>query len=127
MVLFKLFESQLYLLETVSMNPHRTSGERYIELPRGTYRMFNDLALTFLNHFQLLVRYDVGTKLLSTFRQDKATHISDHIQEYHRQKRLIKANLMPQFLLEWFLKSLLPYITKDVSTSRVMNEEHDIF
>ena len=51
----------------------------YIELPRGAFTLFDDLAMTFLNHFQLPVRYDVGTKLLSTFRQDKATHISDHI------------------------------------------------
>ena len=72
----------------------------YIELPVGAYVMFDDLALTFLNHFQLPIRYDVGTKLLSTFRQDKATHISDHIQEWHRQKRLIKAFIPPEFLLE---------------------------
>ena len=32
-----------------------------------------------------------------------------------------------EFLLEWFLKSLLPYIGKDVSTSRVQNEEQAIF
>jgi hypothetical protein len=29
--------------------------------------------------------------------------------------------------LEWFLKSLLPYILKDVSTSRVTSEEEAIF
>ena len=34
---------------------------------------------------------------------------------------------MPEFLLEWFLKLLLPYIVKDVSTSRVQNEEQAIF
>ena len=89
--------------------------------------MFDDLAMTFLNHFQLPVRYDVGTELLSTFRQDKATHISDHIQEWRRRKRLIKAFIPPEFLLEWFLKSLLPYIVKDVSTSRMQNEEQAIF
>ena len=89
----------------------------YIELPRGTFTLFDDLAMTFLNHFQLPVRYDVGTELLSTFWQDKATHISDHIQEWCRRKRLIKAFIPPEFLLKWFLKSLLPYIAKDVSTS----------
>jgi hypothetical protein len=51
----------------------------YIELPRGSYRTFNQLILVFLNHFQLSVHYDVGIKLLSTFHQDRATHISDHI------------------------------------------------
>ena len=73
------------------------------------------------------MRYDVGTKLLSTFRQDKTTHISDHIQEWRRWKRLIKAFMPLEFLLEWFLKLLLPYIAKDVSTSGVQNEEQAIF
>ena len=48
----------------------------------GAFSLFDDLAMTFLNHFQLPVRYDVGTRLLLTFRQDKATYISDHIQEW---------------------------------------------
>ena len=64
--------------------------------------------------------------LLSTFRQNKATHISDHIQEWRRQKSLIKATIPPEFLLEWFLKSLLPYISKDISTLGVTNEEEAI-
>ena len=89
--------------------------------------MFNDLAMTFLNHFQLLVHYDVGTELLSKFWKDKATHISDHIQEWRRRKRLIKAFIPPEFLLEWFLKLLFPYIVKDVSTFGVKNEEQAIF
>ena len=82
--------------------------------------------MTFLNHFQLPVHYDVGIELLSTFWQDTSTHTSDHIQEWHRRKRLIKAFIPPKFLLEWFLKSLLPYIAKDVSTSGVQNEEQAI-
>ena len=65
--------------------------------------------------------------LLSTFRQNKATHIIlDHIQEWRRRKSLIKSTIPPEFLLEWFLKSLLPYISKVVSTSGVMNEEEAI-
>ena len=52
----------------------------YIELPRGAFALFDDLAMTFLNQFQLPVHYDIGIELLSTFWQDKATHISDHIQ-----------------------------------------------
>ena len=99
----------------------------YIEFLGGTYRMFNDLSMTFLSHFQLLVHYNASIELLSKFRQYKATHIFAHIQEWHRWKRLIKANIPPEFLLEWFLKSLLPYITKDVSKFEVTNEEHAIF
>ena len=40
---------------------------------------------------------------------------------------MIKAFILLEFLLDWFLKSLLPYIAKDVSTSRVQNEEQAIF
>jgi hypothetical protein len=61
------------------------------------------------------------------FHQDKATHILDHIQKWPRWKRLIKAYIPLEFLLEWFLKSLLPYILKDVSTSRVTSREESIF
>ena len=79
--------------------------------------------MTFLDHFQLHIRYEIGTKLLLTFWQDKATHILDHIQEWRRWKRLIKAFIPSEFILEWFLKSLLPYIAKDVSTSGIQNED----
>ena len=39
----------------------------YIELPKGAFFLFNDLVMTFLNHFQLPVHYDIGRELLSTF------------------------------------------------------------
>ena len=98
----------------------------YIELPSAVYDSFLDLETIFLNHFQLPVWYDASTYLLSTFRQTKATHIYDHIQEWRRRKRLVKANILLEFLLEWFLKSLLPYISKDVSTSGVNTKEETI-
>ena len=40
---------------------------------------------------------------------------------------MIKAFIPLEFILGWFLKSFLPYIAKDVSTSRVQNEEQAIF
>ena len=40
---------------------------------------------------------------------------------------MIKPFIPLEFLLEWFLKSLLPYIVKDVSTFRVQNEDQAIF
>ena len=40
---------------------------------------------------------------------------------------MIKSFIPPEFLLKWFLKSLLPYIGKDVSTSGVQNKEQTIF
>jgi hypothetical protein len=85
------------------------------------------MVLVFLNQFQFLVHYDVGIELMSALLWDKYTHISYHIQEWRRQKRLIKAYIPLEFLLEWFLKSLLPYILKDVSTSGVTSEEEAIF
>ena len=109
------------------MHPHGSYDEVVYRVVWGHISNLNDLAMTFLNHFQLPVHYDVGAELLSTFRQDKATHISDHIQEWCRRKRLIKSFIPPEFLLEWFLKSLLPYIAKDVSTFGVQNEEQAIF
>jgi hypothetical protein len=36
----------------------------YIELEMGKYSTFGDLAMVFLNHFQLPVRYDAKTELL---------------------------------------------------------------
>jgi hypothetical protein len=99
----------------------------YIKLPWGEYKIFNQLVLIFLNHFQLSVRYDVGIELLSTFCQDRATHISNHIQEWRRRQMLIKAYIPSKFLLEWFLKSLLRYLWKDVSTSEVTSKEEAIF
>ena len=117
----------LICLRLFQLTPTCPVAKWYIELPRRAFVLFNDLDITFLNHFQLPLHYEVGTELLLTFQQDKATHIPDHIQEWHRWKRLIKAFIPPKFLLKWFLKSLLPYIAKDVSTSRVQNEEQAIF
>jgi hypothetical protein len=90
----------------------------YIELDRSRYSSFGELAMAFLNHFQLPVRYDVGTEFLDNFEQTMADHISDHIQEWRCRKSLIKVPVPPSFLLEWFLKSLVPQLSKDVTTSR---------
>ena len=40
----------------------------YIELPRGSFNNFNALATAFLTHFQLPVRYDNGTELLTSLK-----------------------------------------------------------
>jgi hypothetical protein len=50
----------------------------YIELNHSRYSYFNDLAIFFLNHFQLPVRYDADTELLVNIEQTKADHIFDH-------------------------------------------------
>jgi hypothetical protein len=82
--------------------------------------------MAFLNHFQLPVRYDAGTELLANFEQTPVDHISDHIREWRRRKSLIKVPVPPAFLLEWFLKSLVPQLSKDVATSGVFSEEEAI-
>jgi hypothetical protein len=82
--------------------------------------------MAFLNHFQLPVRYDASIELLSNFEQTSADHISDHIQEWRRRKSLIKVPVPPTLLLEWFLKSLVPQLSKDVATSGVFSEEEAI-
>jgi hypothetical protein len=80
----------------------------YIDIDRLRYSYFTDLAMVFLNHFQLPLRYDANTELLAKFEQMKADHISDHTREWRRQKSLIKVQVPPDFMLEWFLKSLVP-------------------
>lgn len=39
---------------------------------------------------------------------------------------MIKANILDQFLVDWFVKSLLPYIAKDIALSGVMKEQEVI-
>ena len=46
------------------MRPHGSCDEMVYRVTRGTYTTFDDLSMTFLSHFQLPVRYDVGTELL---------------------------------------------------------------
>jgi hypothetical protein len=59
-----------------------SAAKWYIELPRGFFSNFNTLAMAFLTHYQLPIRYDTGTEILTSFKQNKATHISDHIHEW---------------------------------------------
>jgi hypothetical protein len=98
----------------------------YIELDCSRYSFFSDLEMVFLNHFQLPVRYDVGTELLANFEKTNVDHISDHIQEWHHRKSLIKVSIPPDFLLEWFLKYLVPQLSKDVATLGVFSKEEAI-
>jgi hypothetical protein len=54
----------------------------YIELDRLRYSSFGELAMDFLNHFQLPMRYNDDTELLANFEETKVVHISDHIREW---------------------------------------------
>jgi hypothetical protein len=114
---------QLHLFQRTLIG---SAAKWYIELDLSRYSTFGNLAMVFLNHFQLPMRYDAGTELLTNFEQTKADHISDHIREWRRHKSLIKVPVPPAFLLEWFLKSLVPQLSKDVATSGVFSEEEAI-
>jgi hypothetical protein len=98
----------------------------YIELPRGFFSDFNTLAMDFLTHYQLPIRYDTGTEILNSFKQNKATHISDHIHEWRWRRRLIKLELPDQLLAEWFTKSFVNDIDREISMGGVVTEEQAI-
>ena len=79
--------------------------------------------MDFLTHYQLPIRYKMGTEILSSFKQNKATHISDHIHEWRWRQRLIKIELPNQFLAEWFTKSFVNDIGRDIAMGGVVTEE----
>src|SRR5713101_4720233 len=55
-----------------------------------------------------------------------ATHITDHIHEWRRRRSLCKIKLDDRIFLDWFLKSLLPLIAKEVGAERPQTEEEAI-
>jgi hypothetical protein len=62
-----------------------SAAKWYIELPHASFHDFNSLAMSFLTHFQLPIRYETGTKLLTSLHQKMSVHISNHIHEWRRQ------------------------------------------
>jgi hypothetical protein len=95
----------------------------YIESPRGFFAEFNTLAMDFLTHYQLPIHYETRTNILSSFKQNKDTHISDHIHEWRRRQRLIKLELPNQLLAEWFTKSFVNDIGHDITMGGAVMEE----
>jgi hypothetical protein len=98
----------------------------YIELPCASFHDFNSLAMSFLMHFQLPIHYEMGTKLLTSLHQTNSVHISNHIHEWRRRRRIIKAVILDILFKEWFTKSLLPPITRDVAMGGAVTEEQAI-
>ena len=80
----------------------------------------------FLQYFQLLVRYDEGVEILLSFRQNTATHITDHIHEWRWRRSLCKIQLDYKIFLDWILKTFLLPITKDVTSEHPQSEEEAI-
>lgn len=98
----------------------------YIELPPTSFTTFSSITTFFLNHFQLPIRYDTSTKLLTSFRQNDSMHTSNHIHEWRRRRRIIKEEIPSRFLVDWFLKSLRPNICKDATMMGSHTEEEEI-
>jgi hypothetical protein len=105
---------------------HLRLFQRTLTTPRGFFSYFNTLAMAFLTHYQLLIRYDMGTDILTSFKQNKATHISDHIHEWRRRRRLIKLKLLDQLLEKWFTKSFVNDISHDIAMGGMVIEEQAI-
>ena len=82
--------------------------------------------MAFLTHFQLPVCYEARTHLLTSLKQDKATHISDHIHEWRHRHRLIKFHIPNQILTHWFTTSFVNKIAQDIAMGACVMEEQDI-
>ena len=108
---------------TLSVNFDRMAANWYIELPQHSFADFGSLETVFLTHFQLPIHYEMGIDLLTSLRQNKSTHIFDHIHEWRRWRRLIKAPILDQLLADWFTKSLLPPTARDVAMGGAIIEE----
>jgi hypothetical protein len=87
---------------------------------------FESLDKAFLTLFQLSIRHDNGLELISKFKQTFATHIIDHIHEWHRRRSLCIEEATKQQCLDWFLRSLIPLLTKDVASTFPQSEEEAI-
>jgi hypothetical protein len=82
--------------------------------------------MAFLTHYQLPIHYETGTKILSSFKQTKSTHIINHIHEWQWRRRLIKLELLDQLLAEWFRKSFMNDTARDISMGGVVTKEQVI-
>jgi hypothetical protein len=102
------------------------SAKWYVEEKSGSHTTFESLAKAFLTFFQLPIRHDNGLELLSNFKQSSATHIADHIHEWRRRRSLCKAETTKQQCLDWFLRSLVALLGKDVASTFPQSEEEAI-
>ena len=50
-----------------------TAVKWYIELPQHSFVDFISLEIVFLTHFQLPIRYEMGTELLTSLYQNTST------------------------------------------------------
>ena len=80
----------------------------------------------FLQYFQIPIRYDEGVEFLLSYHQNTMTHITDHIHEWQWRRSLCKIRLDDMIFLDWFLKTLLPPIAKDITSEHPQSKEEAI-
>ena len=102
------------------------SAKWYVEEKSGSHVTFESLAKEFLTFFQLPIHHDNGLELLSNFKQTSSTHIIEHIHEWCQRRSLCKVDATPQQCLNWFLKSLVSLLAKDVVATFPQTEEESI-
>jgi hypothetical protein len=102
------------------------SAKWYVDEKLGSHVTFESLAKIVLTFFQLPIHHDNCLELLSEFKQTSATHIADHIHEWHWRPSLCKVETIKQQCLDWFLRSLIPLLAKDVTSTFPQSEEEAI-
>jgi hypothetical protein len=103
-----------------------SSSKWYVDEKSRSHVTFESLAKAFLSFFQLPVRHDIGLELLSELKQTTYIHIGDHIHEWHRRHSLCKVENTKKQSLDWFLKSLVFVISKNVKSTFPQSEEEAI-
>jgi hypothetical protein len=98
----------------------------YVDEKLGSHVTFELLAKAFLSFFQLPVRHDTWLRTSLEFKKTTAVHITDHIHEWRRRRSLCKAETTKEKCLDWFLKSLVFVISKDVASTFPQSEEEAI-
>lgn len=82
--------------------------------------------MPFIMHFQLLVGYEMGTYLLTSLKKDTMTHISNHIHEWRCSCQLIKFKITDVLLTEWFTKSFIALISRDIAMGGCITKKQAI-
>ena len=72
------------------------------------------------------MHYNEDMEIMLSCRQNTATHITYHIHEWRHHRSLYKIQLDDWIFLDWFLKTLLPPIAKDVASKHPQTKEEVI-
>jgi hypothetical protein len=126
MVLFKNIMDDFIHLRLFQHTRTGPSAKWYVDEKSGSHVTFESLAKALLAFFQLPFRHDTGLEILSECKKTSATHIIDHIHKWRRQHSLCKEETTKEQRLDWFLKSLVPILSKDVASTFPQNEEESI-